>query len=245
MSARIPAEVFPPGEFIREELEARGWTQGDLAQIMDRPAASRERVGSGKKQITPDTARGLASAFGDDDPLYWMNLDSAYRLTQAKPVDKSVTRRSVLYSKFPVREIIKRHWIEPSDNLDVTEHRVCQFFGIRALDETPEFLHAAKAVQYDVRTPLQWTWLFRAKQLAKGVHTKPYSEARLRASLVKLKELLPSVEEVRQTPEILAEAGVRLVLVEFLPRSKDRRGSVLVGRPQSRNRARIALRPLG
>ena len=28
-----PAEVFPPGEFIREELEARQWTQADLAQV--------------------------------------------------------------------------------------------------------------------------------------------------------------------------------------------------------------------
>src|SRR5436189_6436897 len=31
------AQVFPPGEFIREELEARGWTQGDLAVILGRP----------------------------------------------------------------------------------------------------------------------------------------------------------------------------------------------------------------
>ena len=23
----LPAEVFPPGDFIREEIEARGWTQ--------------------------------------------------------------------------------------------------------------------------------------------------------------------------------------------------------------------------
>ena len=30
MPNRVPAEVFPPGEFIREELEARGWTQGTL-----------------------------------------------------------------------------------------------------------------------------------------------------------------------------------------------------------------------
>ena len=27
----MAAETFPPGEFIREELEARGWTQDDLA----------------------------------------------------------------------------------------------------------------------------------------------------------------------------------------------------------------------
>ena len=34
MKERKPAEVFPPGEFLREELEARGWTQGDLASIL-------------------------------------------------------------------------------------------------------------------------------------------------------------------------------------------------------------------
>ena len=92
--ARTPAEVFPPEEFIREELEARGWTQGDLAQIMDRPFRLVNELVAGKKQITPETARGLATAFGDNDPLYWMNLDSAYRVAQAEPVDESVVRRA-------------------------------------------------------------------------------------------------------------------------------------------------------
>lgn len=69
---RIPAEVFPPGEFIRDELEARGWTQGDLAEIMGRPAQAVSEIISGKKQIMPQTALELAKAFGDDDALYWM-----------------------------------------------------------------------------------------------------------------------------------------------------------------------------
>src|SRR5436309_12089363 len=85
MPPRIPAEVFPPGEFIRDELDARGWTQGDLAQIMDRPVQVVNELIAGKKQITPETAMGLAKAFGDDDALYWMNLDSVYRLANTKP----------------------------------------------------------------------------------------------------------------------------------------------------------------
>jgi HTH-type transcriptional regulator/antitoxin HigA len=78
----VPAEVFPAGEFIREELEARGWTQGDLAQIMDRPLRLVNELIAGKKQVTLETARGLSRAFGDNDPLYWINLDAAYRLQQ-------------------------------------------------------------------------------------------------------------------------------------------------------------------
>jgi HTH-type transcriptional regulator/antitoxin HigA len=49
MPTRVPAEVFPPGEFIREELDARGWTQGDLAQIMDRPLRLINELVAGKR----------------------------------------------------------------------------------------------------------------------------------------------------------------------------------------------------
>lgn len=220
MTDWAPAEVFPPGDFIREELEARGWTQGDLAQIMDRPLRLVNELVAGKKQITPETARGLAKAFGDNDPLYWMNLDSAYRLAHTAPVDDAVGRRADLYSRFPVRELMKRRWIEPSDNLDVIEHRVCRFFQIEALNDNLEFVHAAKADQYDGRTQLQWAWLYRAKELAEGVHAAAYSEQRLRDALPKLRKLLISPEEIRQVPRILSEAGVRLVVVEFLPGAK-------------------------
>jgi HTH-type transcriptional regulator/antitoxin HigA len=220
MLKRLPAEVFPAGEFIREEIEARGWTQGDLAQIMDRPLRLVNELIAGKKQITLETARGLAKAFGDNDPLYWINLDAAYRLAQLAPEDESVDRRARLYSKFPVRELMKRHWIEPSTNMDVVEHRVCKFYGIASIDERPALAHAAKAVQYDERTPLQWAWLFRAKQLAECVHAQQYSERKLNDALSRLRSLLVAPEEIRQVPMILAAAGVRFVIVEFLPGSK-------------------------
>jgi HTH-type transcriptional regulator / antitoxin HigA len=220
MSARTPAEVFPPGEFIRDELDARGWTQGDLAQIMGRPLQVVNELVSGKKQITPDTALGLAKAFGDDDALYWLNLESVYRLSKAKPADESVSRRANLYSRFPVRELLKRRWVEPSDSLDVVEHRVCGFYRIHSINEQPQFAHAAKAAQYDERSPLQWAWLFRARQLAKAVQVASFSEAKLRAAVVKLRQLLVAPEEIRQVPQILADAGVRFVIVEFLPGAK-------------------------
>jgi len=215
MPSRTPAEVFAPGEFIRDELEARGWTQGDLAQIMGRPLQAVNEIVSGKKQITPETALELAKAFGDDDALYWMNLENVYRLSRAKPADDSVARRSELYSKYPIRELMKRKWIEPSDNLDVIEHRVSRFYG-----DEPKFAHAAKADQYEDRTPLQWAWLHRAYQLAQAVHSDTYSESKLRVAITKLRELLVAPEEIRQVPEILAHAGIRYVIVEYLPGAK-------------------------
>jgi len=75
MTGRIPAEVFPPGDFIREELEAREWTQGDLAEILGRPLQAVNEIVAGKKAITPETAQGLGDAFGTG-PELWMNLET-------------------------------------------------------------------------------------------------------------------------------------------------------------------------
>jgi HTH-type transcriptional regulator / antitoxin HigA len=93
MPKRTPAEVFPPSEFIREELEARGWTVGELARIMDMPLGKIDKLVTGNQRITPETARGLSNAFGDGDPHYWMNLDAAYQAAHMEPDEESIHGR--------------------------------------------------------------------------------------------------------------------------------------------------------
>ena len=60
----------------------------------------------------------------------------------------------------------------------------------------------------------------RAKELAEGVHSAPYSEKKLRLAIAQLKTLLVAPEEIRQVPQMLADAGVRFVVVEFIPGAK-------------------------
>ena len=61
---RTPAEVFPPGEFIKEEIEARGWSQVEFAEIIGRPPRLISELIGAKRAVTPETAKGLAAAFG-------------------------------------------------------------------------------------------------------------------------------------------------------------------------------------
>jgi len=87
------ARVFPPGDFIREELEARGWTQADLARILGRPLQAVNAIVNGKKVVTPATAVELAAALGTS-PEFWLNLETAYALHRTKPADPEIAKRS-------------------------------------------------------------------------------------------------------------------------------------------------------
>ncbi len=84
---RTPAEVFPPGQFLQEELDARGWTTADLSQRMGgNPAVDQLAVeimiecGPEDKGILMDRemAEGLALAL-ETSAEFWENLDRTWR----------------------------------------------------------------------------------------------------------------------------------------------------------------------
>ncbi len=216
----VAAEIFPPGEFLRDELEARGWSQTELAEIMGRPVRLINELIAGKKAITPETAIQLGDSLGTS-PELWMNLESQYQLSRVRSTDGLIARRAKLYSRFPVREMIKRGWIEASKSIEVLEQQFLAFFGITHIDGDIPFCHAAKKSDpQDVPNALQLAWLCRARTVASAFAAAAYDAAKLRAALPKLSALLSAPEETRHVARILAECGVRFVVVEPMPGAK-------------------------
>jgi len=220
MKDRRPAEVFPPGEFLREELEERGWTQTDLAEILGRPVRLVNEIIAGKRGITPETAKGLGDAFGSP-PQYWLNLESAYQLWKVPEGDDTVTRRARLYNRAPVKEMERRYWIERTENVAVLEARLLEFFGITKLDESIDWAHAArKSTTYATVSPAQEAWLRRARHLAAALSTSRFEPGNIDQLMPTLRNLLPNIEDLRLIPSIMADAGIRFLVVEQLPRTK-------------------------
>ena len=84
MSEKLkPARAVKPGDILKEELEARGWTQKEFAEIIERPAQVISEIINGKKSITAQTAILFAAAL-DTSPELWLNLESSYRLQIAQ-----------------------------------------------------------------------------------------------------------------------------------------------------------------
>jgi HTH-type transcriptional regulator/antitoxin HigA len=221
MATRIPAQVFPPGDFIREELEERGWSQADLAKIMHRDRPTISKLLAGKVVITPTTARDLAEAF-DTSPEYWMNLETAYQLRGSRPTGGEVRRRARLFEHAPVRDMERRGWIRDCRTVEDLTAELRRFYGCQSLDSPPQVPVAARASgpQHERLSAAQVAWCHQVVRIARLVKAGPFSVSRLRKGLGKIRELAAYPEEARHVPRVLAAMGVRFVVVEHLPRTK-------------------------
>lgn len=216
----IPAEVFPPGEFIKQEMEARGWSQADLAAIMDRPVQAINEILAAKKSITPETARELASAF-DVNPQLFLNLDNAYRLSLSKTDMAPVAHRARIYAKAPVREMIKRGWIAGSADLDQLERQVCDFLELESLDKDSLCGFAArKSDDYAETTPSQVAWFCRCRQIARRRTVPEFSLDAFKKVVPRLPKEFAEDQALERLPEELGRHGLILVLLEQLPGTK-------------------------
>jgi len=218
MKERTPAEGFLPGELIKEELEARGWTQDDLAEILGRNTCSVNEIITGKRGISVESAKGLSEAFGTS-AQFWLNLESAYRLSLEKTRPEAIARKAMLYSIAPVRAMIKRNWIEASTNVDVLEQRLREFFNTTNLKNIPQLKYSARKSTLEL-TPAQNVWLYRAKNLAKTVNAGRFSKSRLNAALEKLKTMLVDESNIKLIPKVLADCGIKFIIIEPFPGSK-------------------------
>jgi HTH-type transcriptional regulator / antitoxin HigA len=209
----------PPGELIRNLLKERGWTQIDLAKIMDRPLPTINEIIAGKRQITPETAIQLSIVF-NNDAKHWLDLESAYRLSLAT-ADESIKDRARLYELAPIKDMERRGWIKKTESSNELENELKKFFDVDDLTNPLEIAARTRKTALNMPiTPEQRAWCFRAQQLARTLQVDKYDEDNFSKGIVKLRHLAAWPEETRKVPRVLSEMGIIFVVIEPLPRSK-------------------------
>jgi len=213
-----------PGDYIAEEVKARGWTQADLAFVLGWDVAQLNRLIKGKTDVTADSAQILSEAF-DVPAEFFLNLQKLYDLSRARKADPGVRTRATWASKFPVREMIKRGWIEEEES-SLLDLQMVRFFGkssraeVPFISDAPILPHAARKTSYSEVLPSQYAWLHRVRSVSRLIDCESYSEERLRADLDTLRAHFIDLDDLERIPDILNKCGVKLVLVEHLPGSK-------------------------
>lgn len=213
--------ILSPGDFIKDELRERGWTQADLARIINRPLAALNETIQGKRALSPEMAVALGIAFGND-PKTWLEREANYRLSLLPLEDSDdMRRRTRLFEFAPIGEMQKRGWIASSTNLDEIEDELKRFYHVPSLDDEPQIsAFARQRFSGDDLTAAQRAWVFRASQLAAVLNARPFDHQRFATALPAIRSLALSAKNVRDVAPALADLGVRLVIVEALPRTQ-------------------------
>lgn len=223
---RESSDVYKsPGQLITALLASRGWTKRVLAIVLGVDETSIQRLTSDKRPVTAEMSILLEELFSvpaEDFLTLQKSYDLAMARITSRPDPKRATRASI-FGGLPISEMIKRGWIQAEDVRDVSvvEAELVKFFGVRSAEEIEVLPHAAKKTDsFSEATLVQLAWMHRVKTIASEMLVPRYSPASVKAAIGQLKAILPSPEETRKIPRILAECGIRFVIVESLPTAK-------------------------
>ena len=225
MSAKMRAEVFPAGEFLADELDERGWTQAEFAEILGRPAQFVSEIISGKKEITRDSAAQIGAALGTTAEM-WLNLQDAFHLwrqsqdKQTRERLDDVRLRARLKELAPVSVLVRRGIIKSVDLRDQAEE-LRKLYRMDELTDCPSQQIAARRTnQSEQLTPTQLAWTACAQARAESQETAPFSKPALEMLAPQLSQLVRNADGFSQLPKLFAECGLALVFVEAFPASK-------------------------
>lgn len=222
----LPIDQVPVGELLGREIEARDWSQGDFAAVLDRPTQFVSEIVNGKKEITRESAAQIGAALGHTAE-YWLNLQDQYLLAeQAKNANTQVKldevrRRARLNEKGPIQLLKKRGFLTAA-TLDALEAEVKDLFELDSLDDEPGFAAAAKRANQDEDISiLQRAWVACVRKDARRLPPSgEYSPSGLRKLAGALSHELKGPDAFEDLPGLFSSVGVRLVYAEALPGAK-------------------------
>jgi HTH-type transcriptional regulator/antitoxin HigA len=207
-------EYQTAGQLLSAVLRERGWTKRVLAAVVGLDQTTVGRILNDKKPLDAATAIVFSEVFGIPAERL-LTVQQEYELAKARLTaqpDPSREHRARLLSELPIAEMVSRGWIPPVDVRDVAsvEAALNAFFG-----RDVSFPHAAKKTNAeDEPTWLQMAWLTVAEKIARTMDAPRYSPTAVRDAIEKLKPLRASVEGIGRVGAMLAEAGVRYVVVQ-------------------------------
>lgn len=213
-----------PGQLIEALLADRGWSQRALAVVLGVGETTVNKLVADKQPVKAPAALQLGEIFGVP-PERFLDLQKAFDLAQARlraRRDPGLALRAALFGDLPITAMIKRGWLNARGVTDVeqVQSELIRFFDAPSVDEIEVLPHAAKKTAPEHLAPAQVAWLYRVRRIAREMLVAQFAENSADVAMSRLEPLRVDPEAIREIPRILAECGIRLVIVETLPGAK-------------------------
>ncbi len=224
MAKYVPYINIGPGEFIKEEMEIRNWTNEDLAQVLGLSPKTISEVLNNKQRITINTAKILGKAFGQS-PQYWLNLDNNYRLRlQENNIESEVEIKSRIYERMPINDMIKRGWLKQYKDVNDLKNFFIYFwkleeFNYNWLDKLtlPETRKSEAYSNFNKYYLLSWTQM--AKRSSEKYQVGNYLKKNLFSLSENLSEYSVQKNGVSKFLHELNNCGVKFLCLSHLPKT--------------------------
>lgn len=214
---------FSPGEILRDELDARGWSYIEFAEILGRPVQAVSEILNDHKEITTETAFEIGSALGTG-PELWLNLQTNYRLRYAAMNPRrlsDVERRARLRALVPLRELMMRGWLPDTKDLDGLEVATCRFLQMPTIEDRPAIKAAARRTgQVGDFSPAQAAWIARVAEVGSRQSVARFDRDALGVLAGTIPSRLRDPYEVSNVRSWLQTCGVAFVCEMPLKSSK-------------------------
>lgn len=213
-----------PGEFIKEEMEARNWTNEDLAQVLGLNPKTISELLNNKQRVTIDTAKVLSEAFGQS-PQYWLNLDNNYRLRLKENNNESdVEIKSKIYERMPVNDMVKKGWIRKFKDADELKNIFINFWQMDKFDlnslENLIVPHCRKSDAYEsLNKYFILTWTQKAKLSSEKFNAPDFNKKALRNLAKEITTYSVLKTGVSKFLTELNSTGVKFFSLSHLPRT--------------------------
>lgn len=222
-----PGYATPPGESLRETLEALDMTQAELAERTGLSTKHINQIVSGVAPVTPETALALERVTGAP-AAFWTNLEAAYALARARETEAedSAAERDWVRA-FPLSELRRRGVLSEQRDDAAVRQELLAFFGVAGRGAweriwgTPEAAFR-RSRAYHIDNFATACWLRLGELEALKVPTEPFDAGRFRSALARIRRTMtaqPSWFEpgMRIT---CAQAGVAVALIDEVKGSR-------------------------
>jgi HTH-type transcriptional regulator/antitoxin HigA len=219
-NAYRPDLAIPPGETLKETIDALGITQVELARRMGRPLKTVNEIINGKAMITSETALQLELVVGIP-AVFWTNLERNYQLTKARLAeDQRLATEIELARRYPYRDLVLHGCVQPAQRPLERVRELLKFLGVNSLTavELPDC-----ALRIAVRSrPSQESlaaWLRMGELACRAEAVQPYDQGLLSSMIPEFRNLTigDSADWPGRLRSRCAEAGVAVAFVPHLP----------------------------
>jgi HTH-type transcriptional regulator/antitoxin HigA len=220
-----PCMAIHPGEILKDELNARGMRQKELALLMGIPTSVLSNILKGYRSISPELAVLLQEIL-DIDASYWLSLQNQYDIDKANIDAKIIEKKKNL----EIWKIISQYCaVKSLEKLNVIGSKIAdnintiyKIFGVSSVESLVDLFSQEKEVAYFRKSekltcdPISiFSWKYYAfYESSKLDCPVKFKKEDLQSLVNELNQLFEANQNtIELTKEILGRYGIKFIVL--------------------------------